>query len=84
MMQCILTLLGDFHYIPILFHEIEKPHKQHKALFELYGLIIGDFQGTQPQSGILIKLHKQLPIRICSFCRTPKAPNSTRLPNNGL
>ena len=46
--------LGDFHYIPVLFDEAEKPHMQHKALLELYGLIIGELQGHQPQSGILL------------------------------
>ena len=34
------SLLGNFHYIPVLFHETEKPSRLQKDLLELYGLII--------------------------------------------
>ena len=46
--------LGDFHYIPVMFHEAERPHRQQKELLELYGVIIGDLQGRQPDNAILM------------------------------
>jgi predicted RecB family nuclease len=46
--------LGNFHYVPVLFHETERPGKLQKDLLELHGLIIGHFQRTQPSTGILI------------------------------
>ena len=48
------SLLGNFHYIPVLFHEAEKPRRLQKDLLELYGLIIGDLQGKYPGSGVLV------------------------------
>jgi predicted RecB family nuclease len=48
------SLLGNFHYIPVLFHETERPSRLQKVLLELYGLIIGDLQGRYPDSGFLI------------------------------
>jgi predicted RecB family nuclease len=46
--------LGDFHYIPVLFHEAERPGGLPKDLLALYGLIVGEIQGRQPSSGLLI------------------------------
>jgi predicted RecB family nuclease len=46
--------LGDFHYVPILFHENERPTKEQKALLELLGLILGPVQGREPSKGILV------------------------------
>ena len=46
--------LGDFHYIPVLFHEAKKLNRQHKTLLAIHGCILGDIQGRQPQVGILI------------------------------
>jgi len=46
--------LGDFHYIPVVFHEAERPHRQQKELLELYGVIIGNLQGRQPSNGVLM------------------------------
>ena len=40
--------LGDFHYIPVLFHEAERPGRLPKDLLALYGLIVGGIQGRQP------------------------------------
>lgn len=48
------SLLGNFHYIPVLFHEAERPSRLQKDLLELYGPIIGDLQGRYPGSGVLI------------------------------
>jgi predicted RecB family nuclease len=46
--------LGDFHYIPRLFHEAEKPSRQQKDLLALHALLLGDLQGRQSQSEIVI------------------------------
>lgn len=48
------SLIGEFHYIPVLFHEAEKLNRQHKALLAIHGCILGDIQGRQPQFGIFI------------------------------
>lgn len=48
------SLLGNFHYIPVLFHDAERPSRLQKDLLELFGLIIGDLQGKYPGSGVLI------------------------------
>ncbi len=49
-----MSRLGDFHYIPVVFDDAERPRRQQKELLELYGVIIGDLQGRQPDSGMLI------------------------------
>jgi predicted RecB family nuclease len=48
------SVLGNFHYVPVLFHETERPSTLQKDLLEVYGLIIGDLQGKYPDSGVLI------------------------------
>jgi predicted RecB family nuclease len=45
--------LGDFHYIPMLFHEGRKIGKSLKLLLELYGLLLSKVQGRIPSSGIV-------------------------------
>src|SRR5262249_36382521 len=45
--------LGDFHYLPILFHEGRKVVKQQRLLLELYGLLLSRLQGRMPSSGII-------------------------------
>src|SRR5262245_9834820 len=40
--------LGDFHYVPMLFHEGRKVAKEQKLLLELYGLILSRLQGQMP------------------------------------
>ena len=41
--------LGDFHYVPMLFHEARKVGKEQRLLLELYGLILSRLQGQMPQ-----------------------------------
>jgi predicted RecB family nuclease len=48
-----LSNLGDFHYIPMLFHEGKKVHKEQKLLLELYGLFLASLQGRSPDTGIV-------------------------------
>src|SRR5260370_29157027 len=45
--------LGDFHYVPMLFHEGEKVRKEQKLLLELYGLLLSRLQGQIPAHGII-------------------------------
>ena len=45
--------LGDFHYVPMLFHEGRKVGKQQRLLLELYGLLLSRLQGQMPSSGII-------------------------------
>jgi predicted RecB family nuclease len=46
--------LGDFHYVPVVIHEAERASKEHKALLELLGLILGTVQGREPAYAILM------------------------------
>ena len=45
--------LGDFHYVPMLFHEGRKVGKEQRLLLELYGLLLSRLQGQMPSSGII-------------------------------
>ena len=45
--------LGDFHYIPMLFHEGETVRKEQKFLLEIYGLLLSRLQGQMPAHGIV-------------------------------
>ena len=45
--------LGDFHYVPMLFHEGRRVGKQQRLLLELYGLLLSRLQGQMPSSGII-------------------------------
>jgi predicted RecB family nuclease len=45
--------LGDFHYVPMLFHEGRRVGKQQRFLLELYGLLLSRLQGQMPSSGII-------------------------------
>ena len=45
--------LGDFHYVPMLFHEGRKVGKEQRLLLELYGLLLSQVQGKPPGYGIL-------------------------------
>ena len=46
--------LGDFHYIPVLFHDAERPSHVPRSLLALYGVILGTLQGRAPAYGLLI------------------------------
>lgn len=46
--------LGDFHYIPILFHGAEKLGREQRILLELLGLILEFAQGRVPGWGVLV------------------------------
>src|SRR6266545_68297 len=46
--------LGNFHYMPVLFHEAERPTRKLRALLELLSLVLGSIQGRQPGWGVLL------------------------------
>ncbi|MCH7726332.1 MAG: TM0106 family RecB-like putative nuclease, partial [Planctomycetes bacterium] len=46
--------LGEFHYLPVLFDETERPGPAHKQLMAIAGLAIASLQGTWPAWGTLI------------------------------
>jgi predicted RecB family nuclease len=45
--------LGDFHYLPMLFHEARKVAKEQRLLLELYGLLLSQLQGQTPAVGFV-------------------------------
>jgi predicted RecB family nuclease len=47
------SALGDFHYVPVLFHEGRQVGKEQRLLLELYGLILSRLQGKAPAFGIV-------------------------------
>jgi predicted RecB family nuclease len=46
--------LGGFHYVPILFHETERPTRELRTLLAIHGLVLGTAQGREPAVGIII------------------------------
>jgi len=47
------SILGDFHYVPMLFHEGRSVGKARKLLLELYGWLLSPIQGRHPAYGVL-------------------------------
>jgi predicted RecB family nuclease len=45
--------LGDFHYLPVLFHEGRRVGKEQRLLLELYGLLLSRLQGKAPPAGVI-------------------------------
>lgn len=45
--------LGDFHYIPMLFHGSRHLHKEQKSVLEFCGLLLSRLQGMFPSNGIV-------------------------------
>lgn len=45
--------LGNFHYVPVLFHEGNNLRKQQKLLLSIYGIVLGQMQGRQPSYGVV-------------------------------
>jgi predicted RecB family nuclease len=45
--------LGDFHYVPVLFHEGEKVCQEQRLLLAVYGLLLSALQGRAPQNGVV-------------------------------
>jgi predicted RecB family nuclease len=45
--------LGDFHYLPALFHEGQQVKKEQRLLLEVYGMILSGLQGRAPAYGLI-------------------------------
>lgn len=45
--------LGDFHYLPVLFHEGRQVKKEQRMLLDVYGLILSSVQGRSPAYGVI-------------------------------
>ena len=45
------STLGDFHYVPMLFHDGRTVCKEQRLLLEFYGLFLFEIQGTFPTYG---------------------------------
>src|SRR5262249_12126202 len=45
--------LGAFHYIPVLFHEGERVRLEARLLLAILGVVLGDLQGRQPETGVV-------------------------------
>jgi predicted RecB family nuclease len=45
--------LGDFHYLPMLFHEGRQVKKEQKLLLEVYGILLSGLQGRAPAYGVI-------------------------------
>jgi predicted RecB family nuclease len=45
--------LGDFHYVPVLFHEAEQVRKEQRLLLEVDALLLSRIQGRLPASGVV-------------------------------
>jgi predicted RecB family nuclease len=45
--------LGDFHYVPVLFHEGRQVRKEQRLLLEVYGQHLASLQGKAPAYGIV-------------------------------
>jgi predicted RecB family nuclease len=45
--------LGDFHYVPVLFHEGRQVKKEQKLLLEVYGMVLSNIQGRAPGYGVV-------------------------------
>ena len=47
------SVLGDFHYVPVLFGADRHLHRTDRALLGLLGLLLSDVQGTAPRYGLV-------------------------------
>jgi predicted RecB family nuclease len=45
--------LGDFHYLPLVFHEGRQVKKEQKLLLEVLGMILSGIQGRAPAYGVI-------------------------------
>ena len=43
--------LGDYHYVPVLFHEGRHVRREQRQMLELYGLFLSTLQGRRPAAG---------------------------------
>ncbi len=48
------STLGEFHYIPVLFHQTERPSRKQRSMLEIQALVLARLQRKKPGFGILI------------------------------
>jgi predicted RecB family nuclease len=58
------SLLGDFHYAPVLYHESEKVGPVQRLLLAALGRVIGDLQGRQPDTAFVYRGRGDRPARV--------------------
>jgi predicted RecB family nuclease len=66
------STLGNFHYVPLLFHEGRQVRKEHRLMLGLYGLILSSVQGRQPESGVIIYGEEGKHTQVCLAPSTMK------------
>src|SRR5207237_1250648 len=47
------SMLGDFHYVPVLFQEGAKIRRDQRLLLAILGTVLGGLQGRQPEIGVV-------------------------------
>src|SRR5262249_37078061 len=47
------SLLGDYHYVPVLFTEGHRVRKVRRALLDVYALLLSRLQGRLPAYGLI-------------------------------
>ena len=65
--------LGDFHYVPMIFHEGRNVMTEQKLLLEVYGLILSRLQGRSPAYGIAWHGEDCMATRVRLFPESKKA-----------
>src|SRR5262249_34926989 len=56
--------LGDFHYVPMQFHEGRAVRRDQRLLLDLYGLLLSRIQGRIPVSGVVWRGQECRPTRV--------------------
>ena len=56
--------LGDFHYIPMLFHGEHQFRKEQRLMLEMCGLFLSRYQGIMPVNGIIWRGRESKPTKI--------------------
>jgi predicted RecB family nuclease len=47
------SMLGDFHYVPLIFNEGQKVRDEQRLLLELHGLLLSRLLGQMPVNGVI-------------------------------
>jgi predicted RecB family nuclease len=58
------SLLGGFHYAPVLYHETEKVGPIQRLALAVLGRVIGDLQGRQPGTAFAYRGQGSRPVRV--------------------
>jgi predicted RecB family nuclease len=48
-----VSSLGEFHYVPVLYHEGEKLRQEQRLILAILASVLGDVQGRQPDLGVV-------------------------------